>query len=50
MRPNYDTKTIQARIKLLRALKLATAEAKKLNLLLDEMHEMLVANETKQAA
>ncbi|WP_177166112.1 hypothetical protein [Nitrosomonas ureae] len=46
----FDKETIQARIQILAALKRATAEAKKLNSILDDMHNMLEANANKKAA
>lgn len=50
MANEYDKQTIQARIQILAALKRATAEAKKLNSILDDMHNMLEANAAKKAA
>ncbi|MBY0498852.1 MAG: hypothetical protein K2P74_04435 [Nitrosomonas sp.] len=50
MNKSYDAKTIQARIRILNALKIATKEAKKLNSILDDMHNMLEANAAKKAA
>lgn len=45
-----DKKTMQARIRMIKALNIAISEAKKLNKIADDMHEMLLANETKKAA
>jgi|CXWL01.1.fsa_nt_gi hypothetical protein len=50
MNKHLEEKTIQSRIRLIKALNMAIAETDKLNNILDSMHEMLVANETKQAA
>ena len=47
---SLDNKTIQARIRILQSLKIAIAETNKLNKLLDEMHDTLVANRAKKAA
>lgn len=46
----YDKETIQARMRLLSALKIATREAKKLNCILDDMHDTLESNAAKKAA
>lgn len=49
-KPKLDNKTIQARIRLLHALNLAIKEVDKLNIILDDMHNMLEANAAKKAA
>jgi hypothetical protein len=45
-----DIETIQARARIVKALKTAIAEAKNLNRMLDHMHDALEINRTKNAA
>lgn len=45
-----DNTILQARIRMVRALKIAIAEANKLNKIVNDMHDMLEANADKKAA
>jgi len=45
-----DNKTLQARIRMVKALKSAITEANKLNKIVNDVHDMLEANAAKKAA
>lgn len=45
-----DDKTIQARIRIIRALNVALREIENVNRILDDMHNQLEANAAKKAA
>lgn len=45
-----DKEAIMLRIKLIKELKIAIREADKLNLILDDMHNMIHNNSSKKAA
>lgn len=45
-----DKKTLQARIRMIRSLKIAIAQAKKLNSIVNDIHNILEANAAKKAA
>lgn len=45
-----DKKTLQARIRMIKALKIAIAEAKNLNKIVNDIHNILESNSAKKAA
>lgn len=47
---SYTMEEIQFRIRLIKNLKIAIAEAEKIGRLLDNMHDMLEANRARNAA